>query len=158
WGETVLRPDLYANADYYLLQPANLFGIAWCAGGLVAGVLLARLLAFLLLDGHFAAADEAVNAKLNQESRRSSQRTGEMTDVRHLHFGEPVPVNALADFSTEQARKQQAVFLGKDEQGQPVLVPRDTWRKTNIQNLGLPGSGKSVMATNALIRCVRDFG
>ncbi|SQC86718.1 mobB [Klebsiella pneumoniae] len=85
--------------------------------------MLARLLAFLLLDGHFAAADEAVNAKLNQESRRSSQRTGEMTDVRHLHFGEPVPVNALADFSTEQARKQQAVFLGKDEQGQPVLVP-----------------------------------
>ncbi|HEM6674312.1 TPA: TraM recognition domain-containing protein [Citrobacter koseri] len=135
WGETVLRPDLYANADYYLLQPANLFGIAWCAGGLVVGIVLARLLAFLLLDGHFAAADEAVNAKLNQESRRSSQRTGEMTDVRHLHFGEPVPVNALADFSTEQARKQQAVFLGKE-----------------------PGSGKSVMATNALIRCVRDFG
>lgn len=158
WGETVLRPDLYANADYYLLQPANLFGIAWCAGGLVVGIVLARLLAFLLLDGHFAAADEAVNAKLNQESRRSSQRTGEMTDVRHLHFGEPVPVNALADFSTEQARKQQAVFLGKDEQGQPVLVPRDTWRKTNIQILGLPGSGKSVIATNALIRCVRDFG
>ncbi|SQC86719.1 mobB [Klebsiella pneumoniae] len=30
--------------------------------------------------------------------------------------------------------------------------------KTNIQILGLPGSGKSVMATNALIRCVRDFG
>ena len=112
WGETVLRPGYYANADYYLLQPANLFGIAWCAGGLVVGILLARLLAFLLLDGHFAAADEAVNAKLNQESRRSSQRTGEMTDVRHLHFGEPVPVNALADFSTEQARQQQVVFLG----------------------------------------------
>ncbi|VCY26532.1 hypothetical protein BANRA_05464 [Klebsiella pneumoniae] len=50
------------------------------------------------------------------------------------------------------------MFLGKDEQGKPVLVPRDTWRKTNIQILGLPGSGKSVMATNALIRCVRDFG
>ncbi|HBZ7696229.1 TPA: Mobilization protein A, partial [Klebsiella variicola subsp. variicola] len=48
WGETVLRPDLYANADYYLLQPANLFGIAWCAGGLVVGIVLARLLAFLL--------------------------------------------------------------------------------------------------------------
>ncbi|MBL9431115.1 Mobilization protein A, partial [Klebsiella pneumoniae] len=119
WGETVLRPDLYANADYYLLQPANLFGIAWCAGGLAVGIVLARLLAFLLLDGHFAAADEAVNAKLNQESRRSSQRTGEMTDVRHLHFGEPVPVNALADFSSEQARQEQAVFLGKDEQGKP---------------------------------------
>ncbi len=56
-----------------------------------------------------------------------------MTDVRHLHFGEPVPVNALADFSSEQARQEQAVFLGKDEQGKPVLVPRDTWRKTNIQ-------------------------
>lgn len=52
-----------------------------------------------------------------------------MTDVRHLHFGEPVPVNALADFSSEQARQEQAVFLGKDEQGKPVLVPRDTWRK-----------------------------
>ncbi|WP_117244746.1 TraM recognition domain-containing protein, partial [Klebsiella pneumoniae] len=65
---------------------------------------------------------------------------------------------ALADFSSEQARQEQAVFLGKDEQGKPVLVPRDTWRKTNIQILGLPGSGKSVMATNALIRCVRDFG
>ncbi len=32
WGETVLRPDLYANADYYLLQPANLFGIASVRG------------------------------------------------------------------------------------------------------------------------------
>ncbi|WP_270038345.1 hypothetical protein [Klebsiella pneumoniae] len=52
WGETVLRPDLYANADYYLLQPANLFGIARCAGGLAVGIVLARLLAFLLLDGH----------------------------------------------------------------------------------------------------------
>ncbi|WP_260690925.1 hypothetical protein [Klebsiella pneumoniae] len=80
-------------------------------GRLAVGIVLARLLAFLLLDGHFAAADEAVNAKLNQESRRSSQRTGEMTDVRHLHFGEPVPVNALADFSSEQARQEQAVFL-----------------------------------------------
>ncbi|MFO5890628.1 hypothetical protein ACLBSJ_32950, partial [Klebsiella pneumoniae] len=50
------------------------------------------------------------------------------------------------------------MLLGKDEQGKPVLVPRDTWRKTNIQILGLPGSGKSVMGTNALIRCVRDFG
>lgn len=158
WGERVLRPDLYANADYYLLQPANLFGIAWCVAGLIAGVMVARLLAFLFLDRHFAAADEAVNARLNQESRRSSQRTGEMTDVRHLHFGEPVPVDALADFSTAQARQRQAVFLGKDEQGQPVLVPREAWRKTNVQILGLPGSGKSVMATNALIRCVRDFG
>jgi hypothetical protein len=158
WGETVLRPGYYANADYYLLQPANLFGIAWCAAGLIAGVILARLLAFLFLDGRLAAADEKVNARLNQENRRSSQRTGEMTDVRHLHFGEPVPVNALTDFSTEHARQQQAVFLGKDELGQPVLVPREAWRKTNIQILGLPGSGKSVMATNALIRCVRDFG
>ncbi|MDY1815755.1 hypothetical protein RKK42_31445 [Klebsiella pneumoniae] len=67
--------------------------------GLSPASFWARLLAFLLLDGHFAAADEAVNAKLNQESRRSSQRTGEMTDVRHLHFGgSRVPVNALADF------------------------------------------------------------
>ncbi|OJH81908.1 mobilization protein [Serratia marcescens] len=158
WGERVLRPDLYANADYYLLQPANLFGIAWCVAGLIAGVVVARLLAFLFLDKHFAAADEAVNARLNQESRRSSQRTGEMTDVRHLHFGEPVPVDALADFSTAQARQRQAVFLGKGEEGQPVLVPREVWLKTNVQILGLPGSGKSVMATNALIRCVRDFG
>ncbi len=39
-----------------------------CAGGLVVGIVLARLLAFLLLDGHFAAADEAVNAKLNRRA------------------------------------------------------------------------------------------
>ncbi len=56
-----------------------------------------------------------------------------MTDVRHLHFGEPVPVNALADFPRSRPGREQAVFLGKDEQGKPVLVPRDTWRKTNIQ-------------------------
>ncbi|EEO7208523.1 TraM recognition domain-containing protein [Salmonella enterica subsp. enterica serovar Rubislaw] len=158
WGEKVLRPGYHTSADYYLLQPANLFGIFWCFGGIIIGFVLAKLLAFFLLEGHFAAADEAVNARLNQESRRSSQRTGEMTDVRHLHFGKLVPVDALADFSTAQARQQQAVFLGKDEQGQPVLVPREAWRKTNVQILGLPGSGKSVMATNALIRCVRDFG
>ncbi|KAA5755535.1 Mobilization protein A, partial [Klebsiella pneumoniae] len=76
-------------------------------------------------------------------SRSSSQRTGVMTDVRLLHFGEPVPVYALGDFSSEQARKLLAVFLGKYEQGQAVLVPRDTWLKTNILILGLPGCGKS---------------
>ncbi|MEZ2587277.1 type IV secretory system conjugative DNA transfer family protein [Kluyvera intermedia] len=158
WGESLLRPGYYTYAEMSLFHPDNHFGIAWCIGGLAAGIVLAKLLAFFLLEGLFATADQKVNAKLNQESRRSSQRTGEMTDVRHLHFGEAVPVNALADFSTEQARKQQVVFLGKKEDGQPVLVPRDTWRKTNVQILGLPGSGKSVMATNALIRCVRDFG
>jgi len=158
WGESLLRLGPYTNAEVFLLYPDNQFGIAWCFAGIAVGFGLAKLLAFFLLEGRFAAADQKVNAQLNQESRRSSQRTGEMTDVRNLHFGEPVPVNALADFSTEQARKQQVVFLGKKEDGQPVLVPRDTWRKTNVQILGLPGSGKSVMATNALIRCVRDFG
>lgn len=158
WGESLLRLAPYTNAEVFLLYPDNQFGIAWCFAGMAAGFVLAKLLAFFLLEGRFAAADQKVNAQLNQESRRSSQRTGEMTDVRNLHFGEPVPVNALADFSTEQARKQQVVFLGKKENGQPVLVPRDTWRKTNVQILGLPGSGKSVMATNTLLRCVRDFG
>ncbi len=66
-----------------------------------------------------------------------------MTDVRHLHFGEPVPVNALADFSTEQARKQQAVFLGKDEQGQPVLVPRDTGARPTFRSSACPGAARA---------------
>ncbi len=66
-----------------------------------------------------------------------------MTDVRHLHFGEPVPVNALADFSTEQARKQQAVFLGKDEQGQPVLVPRDTRARPIFRSSACPGAARA---------------
>ncbi|MFO5736575.1 Mobilization protein A, partial [Klebsiella pneumoniae] len=70
------------------------------------------------------------------------------TDRRHLHFGDPVPVNALADFSSEQARQEQAVFLGKDEQGKPVLVPRDTWRKTNIQLLRLPRRRYSLNMTH----------
>ncbi|MFS9670031.1 Mobilization protein A, partial [Klebsiella pneumoniae] len=76
WGETVLSPYLYANEYYYLMQTDNLFVIDCCAVWLVAGVLLARLLAFLLHDGHNAAADEPVNAKLNQQSRRTTQRTG----------------------------------------------------------------------------------
>ena len=41
----------------------------------------------------------------------------------------------------EQARQQQVVFLGKDEDGQPVRVPREAWRKTNIQILGVPIGG-----------------
>nr|P08098.1 RecName: Full=Mobilization protein A; Short=Protein B [Escherichia coli]CAA28152.1 unnamed protein product [Escherichia coli] len=111
----------------------------------------------LLLDGHFAAADEAVNRKLNRRAG-AQPATGEMTDVRQPAFRGAGTVNALARFFHGRGPETAGVFLGKDEQGEPVLVPRDTWRKTNIQILGLPGSGKSVMATNALIRSVRDFG
>ncbi len=124
WGETVLRPTSTQTQIITCCSRLTCSGLPGARAGWLSG-LCWRALAFLLLDGHLAAADEAVNAKLNQESRRSSQRR-EMTDVRHLHFGEPVPVNALADFSSEQARQEQAVFLGKDEQGKPVLVPRDT--------------------------------
>src|SRR5699024_1747562 len=39
-----------------------------------------------------------------------------------------------------------------------VFVPREQWKETNIQILGKPGSGKTVMATNALVQCAANFG
>lgn len=155
WGETIIRqqrglPPL-TLAEYYLMSPANLFGAAWIFAGIAAGWGIARLLGFWTLQDWFARQNTRVNTLITQSRNKTASRTGELTDVRQMSFGERPEFNPLSWVSA--ARQQDAVFLGLDEAKQPIFLPRSVWKETNIQILGAPGNGKSIMATNALLQC-----
>lgn len=53
------------------------------------------------------------------------------------------------------ARKRNAIFLGLDEIGRPVYVPRDKFCETHVQILGPTGTGKGVAASVILSQCIR---
>ena len=154
--DMVGTPYALNNSVRWLLLPENHFGAAWVIGGRIAGKWLSRWVRFMWIDSWLGKEDQRVNALIAAGRQKSATRKGELTDVRTLSFGDRVAFNPLDHFSEAKARN--AVFLGMDEKGEPIYVPRDIWKKTNIQILGVPGSGKSVMATNALLQCAVSYG
>ena len=48
------------------------------------------------------------------------------------------------------ARRAESVFLGIDEKGKSVTIDRSTWKRSHVQIMGPPGSGKGVQAAVAL--------
>lgn len=140
----------------WLFLPVNNYGAAWIVGGMLAGKVLSRLVRFMWVDAWLGNEDQRVNAQLAAGRKKTAQRKGALTDVRTLAFGERVHFDPVEYFAPAKAR--DAVFLGLDEQGEPIYIARDIWKKTNIQILGVPGSGKSVMATNALVQCAAGYG
>lgn len=149
-------PYALNNSIRWLFLPENHFGVAWIIGGLIVGKALSRWVRFMWVDEWLGKEDQRVNSQIAASRKKTTQRKGELTDVRTLSFGDRVEFNPLDYFSEAKARN--AVFLGMDDKGEPLYVPREVWQKTNIQILGVPGSGKSVMATNALVQCAVSYG
>lgn len=151
WGESIMRRGQPTFADWFLLSPGNLYGVAWIAAGFIAGWVVSRLLSFWVLQDWFARQDGKINALITLSRHKTASRTGELTDVRQMSFGDRPDFDPLS--YVDVARQQDAIFLGLDEAKQPIFMPRSVWKETNIQILGAPGSGKSIMATNALLQC-----
>lgn len=147
---------MMSAAEYYFFSRENLYGILWFGSSGTIGYWAARYLLYHFFTDYFARQNEAVNAEIAASRKQSSQRTGSHTDVRTLKFGEVKAFEPLSMMQT--AKERDAVFLGADENMHGVFVPREQWKETNIQILGKPGSGKTVMATNALVQCAANFG
>lgn len=141
---------------YWLFHPANRYGVLWIVGGLFLGAVFARLVRFAALDAWLGKKDQQINAQIAANRKKTARRKGDLTDVRTLSFGERVQFNPLDYFP--RAKANDVVFLGVDSAGKPLYVRRSAWKKTNIQILGVPGAGKSVMATNALVQCAANYG
>ncbi|MEW9209587.1 hypothetical protein AB2713_25750 [Citrobacter werkmanii] len=125
WGESIIRPDYYAAAEvFFCCTPDDRFRDCLVFRGAGGRVRAGWTPGFFPAGGRFAIADQKVNAKLNQESRRSSQRTR-----RNDRRAQPALRGpgascqcARGAFPLSRRRKQQVVFLGKKEDGLPVLV------------------------------------
>ncbi|ELO3050662.1 TraM recognition domain-containing protein [Salmonella enterica] len=149
------RPGLISVAEH-LYDPENNFAGFWIVAALLLAYQAARLIQFFKLNDWFAREDQAVADMLASTRKKSSRRSGELTDIRHLEFGERVTFDPLTYFADAKARN--AIFLGLDDEKREIFVDRAQWKEANIQILGVPGSGKSVMATNALAQCAANYG
>lgn len=155
-GEELADPRHISLGQWYLLSADHNYGLFWIVAGIVLAFAAARLVQFAIMTDWFGAEDLKVIDTLAKSRKKSSQRSGELTDVRTLDYGARVTFDPTTYFG--QAKARDAVFLGLDSKQDEIWVDRAIWRKTNIQILGVPGSGKSVMATNALVQCAASFG
>lgn len=54
-----------------------------------------------------------------------------------------------------KAAKKNAIFFGLDQSNQPVFVPLNKFRSSNLQIMGAPGTGKGVQAGVVLSQSIR---
>lgn len=97
-----------------------------------------------------------VAAILHRLTRRSKEQS--LTDVRDLNNVLPRPRKFDPKEHFANAREHGSIFLGLDEHGQDVLLPRSIWCKTHGQLLGATGSGKGVEAGVILAQGVSLYG
>lgn len=115
------------------------------------------LMDFFLRD-HIQNIDSHWNKFLLNSHKKSSLRKGEFTDVRELNL-ESVKYNPMDYF--EDAYRKNSIFLGleRTDSGElkPLLVDKKLWDKSNVQIIGVMGSGKGVQASNALYQCLKYY-
>lgn len=149
-----LKKGYITQGSYYFLDARNLYGLAWVFVGVVAGFLLARFCFFLMRDA-VAKKDARYNTEVVNSRKKTAHRSGEMSDARTLDFKQSIDFDPLAYFNAAKAK--HSVFLGVSEDNEAVFIPRDIWKKSNVQIMGAVGSGKGVLACCALSQCVRNF-
>jgi type IV secretory pathway TraG/TraD family ATPase VirD4 len=89
-----------------------------------------------------------------QKSMKKNVITNTIPDVENIkpHLFETKPYDPRRYFS--KAAKKGHVFIGLDAQYKPVTIERDTWNMSNVQIVGVPGSGKGVSAAIQLYQAI----
>ncbi|EOL4026576.1 type IV secretory system conjugative DNA transfer family protein [Escherichia coli] len=101
-----------------------------------------------------------INDIQDKARRKAAQRGNSLTDIRDVSFAAPAKFSPLEQM--DKFSPGDRVFLGFNgsayKENSPISVTRRFWNTANIQIIGAPGSGKTKMATNCILQCVRDFG
>lgn len=150
-----LKKGYITRGTYYFLDARNLYGIIWVLVGVVAGFLLARFFYFLFMRDAIAKKDARYNSEVVNSRKKTAHRSGDMSDARTLAFKQSIDFDPLAYFN--EAKAKNSVFLGVNDNNEAIFIPRDIWKKSNVQIMGAVGSGKGVLACCALSQCVRNF-
>lgn len=90
-------------------------------------------------------------------TRRTALERNRRTDVREIgaHLPEARKDYDPTRYLEKDPRKGKGLFLGLNEQGRPVYVPYEQWRKSHVQVIGTTGSGKGVASAVLLSQALR---
>lgn len=121
------------------------------------------LVHFLFIDffltPHFQKVDSFWNNHLVKNRKTASIRKGSFSDVRNLDLKSDVKYDPLDYFA--EAYNKKSVFLGltSTDSGalEPIYIDKKLWDKSNVQIVGVMGSGKGVQASNALYQCLKYY-
>ncbi|WP_417456148.1 type IV secretory system conjugative DNA transfer family protein [Kordiimonas sp.] len=89
--------------------------------------------------------------------RRTHQAHEGLIDVRQINSHLPTVLSFKPETFFQKAGKQNALFLGMDENKKTALIPRAAYVKSNIQLVAPPGRGKGVCAGVVLSQCIQNF-
>ncbi|WND02724.1 TraM recognition domain-containing protein [Temperatibacter marinus] len=134
----ITRYDLILQLKHHFEQ-VYMYGFAGLVVGLPTGFVLRHLIARYL--------EPYMNRK-TKRALKSVDKKG-LTDVRDLAklFPEVIKYDPTKYF--QQALKLNKVFLCLDENHKPIFLDEDYYRETNVQLVGAPSAGKSMVCAIA---------
>lgn len=91
---------------------------------------------------------------LGSLTRSYSKERSRRTDIRSV--ATELPQAKARDYQPEQFFNKGTVFLGLDQNGKHVRIPRSQWLKSHIQIMGTTGSGKGVAAGMLLTQAILE--
>jgi len=145
----VLQQQFFIN--YFIAEG----GLYFLIGALVLAYIGSKVIYFFVIRDVLIDWGARINKEILKNRKKIKTSEGELSDVRTLSFKDKINFNPVDYFA--QAKEKESVFLGVNEENDPILIPRSTWNKSNIQIMGPPGSGKGVLACTALSQCLTNF-
>lgn len=141
----------YPDYSFTKLWRSNLYLMV--LGGL-SGLILAVFL-YLYFEKAIGRLSQKVNTEILKKLKESDYRKGTKKDIRDISYSNFEPYEHYLYWG--EAKKQNSIFLGLEQDRTPVFVSRDDWKVNTLQIMGNMGTGKSVQAINCLSQCMVNF-
>lgn len=140
---------------YYLFSFENMYGICGIVFSFVLALIISFVIYHIYIKTYFSELDKKINESMISSVTESSVRSGKLLDVKNLKFNEVGMYDPFKYF--DDAYTKNSLFLGLDDESNPIYYDKDVWNETNVQIVGKMGSGKGVLATTVFIQCYKNF-
>lgn len=101
-----------------------------------------------------------IEPKLNQlvvnSSKKNFRDKDQASNIDNVESFMPLAQAFNPEKFFSKAVKKNSIFFGLDQANQPVFVPLDKFRTSNLQIMGAPGTGKGVQAGVVLSQSIRN--
>jgi len=140
---------------FYLFSEYNMYGIVWIIFSFLISFSFYLVIYHKIIKTYFSNLDKKINEEMIEQSQKSDLRSGGLLDVKNLKFNDVDIYDPFEYF--EDAKNKNSLFLGKDDNDEPIFYDKDIWNETNVQIIGKMGSGKGVLATTVFLQCYLNF-
>jgi hypothetical protein len=141
--------------DYYLFSVENMYGIYGIAFSFILALITSFVIYHMYIKTYFSELDKKINESMIYSVTESSLRSGKLLDVKDLKFNDIGMYDPFKYF--DDACAKNSLFLGLDDDSNPIHYDKNIWNETNVQIIGKMGSGKGVLATTVFIQCYKNF-